>query len=119
MNFDDYHHIMRDRKLKSNPMAEGYLAEAMVCQSNIKLFRHNGDDRFLINDMEQRKDRYIKKAIDESWGADEMDYPHDWDANCKEIRKNLYESGITQEIKFERGESYLTVVNKIKRGELI
>ncbi|NCB66594.1 MAG: hypothetical protein EOM48_10590 [Bacilli bacterium] len=116
MNFDDYHQIMHDRKSKSNPMAEEHLAAAMVCHHNIKLFKQNGDDCFFIQEMEQKKDRYIQKAIDESWGADEMDYPHDWDANCKEIRKNLYESGITQEIKFERGASYLTVVNKIKRG---
>ena len=44
-----------------------------------------------------------------------MDYPHDWDANCKEIRSNLYEARAMQEIHFDREESYLTLVNQIKR----
>ena len=116
MNFKDYHQLMRDKQLRSNPMAEEHLAAAMVCQSNINQFKKNGDDQFFIREWEQKKDRYILKAIEESWGADDMDYPQDWDANCKEIRRNLYEARATQEIHFDREESYLTLVNQIKRG---
>ena len=114
MNFKDYHQLMHDKKLKSNPIAEEYLANAMVCQSNINQFRKNGDDQFFIQELERKKDRYILKTIEESWGADEMDYPHDWDANCKEIRMNLYESRTTQEIHYDRQASYMTLVNQIK-----
>ena len=116
MNFKDYHQLMSDKQLRSNPMAEEHLAAAMVCQSNINQFKKNGDDQFFIAEMERKKDRYIQKAIEESWGADEMDYPHDWDANCKEIRMNLYESRITQEVHYDRELSFLTMVNQIKRG---
>lgn len=107
---------MHDKKLKSNPMAEEHLAAAMVCQSNIKQFKKNGDDQFFIREWEQKKDRYILKAIEESWGADDMDYPHDWDANCKEIRMNLYEAGLTKEVRYSRELSYMTLVHQMKRG---
>ena len=30
MNFKDYHQLMRDKQLRSNPMAEEHLAAAMV-----------------------------------------------------------------------------------------
>ena len=116
MNFNDYHQIMYDRKLRSNPMAEEYLASAMVCQSNINQFKKNGDDRYFVEEWEQKKNTYILKAIAESWGADEMAYPVDWDANCKEIRTNLYEAGMTREVSYKREGSYLQTINQIKRG---
>ena len=94
---------MHDKQLRSNPIAEEHLAAAMVCQSNINQFKKNGDGQFFIREWEQKKDRYILKAIEESWGADDMDYPPDWDINCKFIRDTLVESESAHEIKLTRG----------------
>ena len=101
MNYNDYNRAMAYGRLRSNPIAEAQLANAIICQQNIRLLHEVGDRYNQIPEYQKRKERYIQKALDESWPESLMDYPHDWDANSKEIRRNLYEARATQEIHFD------------------
>lgn len=104
MNYDDYNREMAYQRLRSNPIAETHLANAIVCQKNIRVLHRMGDAYNQIPEYQKRKERYIQKALDESWPESEMDYPPDWDINCKFIRDALVESETTDEILLTRGD---------------
>ena len=103
MNYNDYNRAMAYGRLQSNPIAEAQLANAIICQQNIRLLHEVGDRYNQIPEYQKRKERYIQKALDESWPESLMEYPPDWDINCKFIRDTLVESDSAHEIKLTRG----------------
>ena len=98
MNYNDYNRAMAYGRLRSNPIAEQYLANATICQLNIAKLKEKRDPFGQIPSYLEKKSRYIQKALDESWPEDMMDYPPDWDINCKFIRDALIESDTADEI---------------------
>lgn len=103
MNYNDYNRAMAYGRLRSSPGAEEHLAEAMVCANNIRVLKNQGDPNGLIPGYQKRKSRYIEKAIEGSFPEDLMEYPPDWDMNCKYIREAMIEGGITKEIQLTGG----------------
>ena len=104
MNYNDYNRAMAYGRLRSNPIAEAQLANAIICQQNIRLLHEAGDRYNQIPEYQKRKERYIQKALDESWPEDLMGYPPDWDINCKFIRDAILSSDIADEIQLNRGD---------------
>lgn len=97
MNFHDYNRIMKEKGLVTNPIAEKYLAGAVVTHRNILTLLEDGKT-YLIPYYQERKDWYIKKAIETSWKADERKYFKGWDDHCIKIRNNIVDGGATREV---------------------
>ena len=114
MNYNDYNRAMAYGGLRSSPGAEEQLAEATVCANNIRLLKKRGDPHNQIPEYLKRKERYIEKALEESYPGDLMEYPPDWDINCKFIRETLIEGDITKEIQLTGGNKWLKTVKKQK-----
>lgn len=97
MNFIDYKRIMEEKGLVTNPIAERYLAGAVVTHQNILTLQEDGK-LHLIPEYQEKKDWYIKKAIEASWKANERKFVNDWVKYCVQIRNNIVEGGATREV---------------------
>lgn len=97
MNFLDYKRIMAERNLVTNPIAEKYLAAAVVTHGNIKVLEEDGK-LHLIPEYQKRKDWYINKAIEMSWPEGEQKFVNGWKNYCIQIRNNIVAGGATREV---------------------
>lgn len=96
MNYNDYQQSMKKMNLITNPIAEEHLAEAMVCQANIKHLEAIGEDEYFLKPHRERKTEYINRAIKASWPWTDM--RPDWEVLCTMYRNNLIELGMTREL---------------------
>ncbi|HJE19840.1 MAG TPA: hypothetical protein K8V35_05760 [Aliicoccus persicus] len=99
MNFRDYQRIMKERDLITTIAAEDYLLSAMKYHDEIKECKERENIprlnyRKLEKEYEQKKDRCILKAIEESIPRTQMELPSYWEKRCVEYRMNMYEAGI-------------------------
>ena len=54
MNYNDYNREMAYGRLRSNPIAEAQLANAIICQQNIRLLHEVGDRYKQIPEYQKR-----------------------------------------------------------------
>ena len=97
MNFYDYNRIMKEKGLVTNPIAERYLAGAVVTHQNILTLQEDGK-LHLIKEYQEKKDWYIKKAIEMSWREGEQKFMNGWGNYCIQIRDNIVSGGATREV---------------------
>lgn len=97
MNFIDYKRIMKEKSLVTNPIAERYLAGAVVTHQNILTLQEDGK-LHLIPEYQEKKDWYIKKAIEASWPEGEQRFVNGWVNYCIQIRNNIVAGGATREV---------------------